>query len=138
LLVSAGGAPLHEPVAALGLLLRPHVELPALLTALAMVNPLDRQEVVHFSANEKYRGFVERQTREIARSTRLAHWQIPKDFDYAAAKALSNEARLRLARFKPLTVTEAQNISGVTPADISALLMYLQPGAKGFEPEDSD
>ncbi len=126
LLASVEGAPLAESTAALGLLRRPHIELDPLLACLGESNPLNRFESVAFSAHEKYRGFSDRQEREIARSTRLAHLIIPESFNYAEAKALSNEARHKLARIKPLTVGEAQGISGVTPADISALLMYLQ------------
>jgi tRNA uridine 5-carboxymethylaminomethyl modification enzyme len=126
LLEAAQSAPLHESVSALSLLRRPHVELVGLLQALEMENPLNRVEQVGFEAQERYRGFAERQDREIARSQRLAHLRIPVGFDYAEAKALSHEARMKLLKHKPLTVGQAQGISGVTPADISALLMYLQ------------
>lgn len=127
LLAEAGSAALHEPVNALSLLRRPHVTVAGLVQALGLENPLNRTELVEFEAREKYRGFAERQEREIARSQRLAHWRIPEGFNYGEALALSHEARGKLQKLKPLTVGEAQGIAGVTPADISALLMYLQP-----------
>jgi len=130
LIVGVGSSPLSESVSAMQLLRRPHIELQPLLDALAMTNPLSRLESLSFTARERYRGFSERQEREIARSTRLAHLKIPPEFDFAAAKALSNEARNKLSQYRPLTVGEAQNLPGITPADISALLMYLNQNAE--------
>ncbi len=138
LLESIGSSPLQESVSALSLLKRPHLTLEKLAGALQLELPLARMETVHFEAQERYQGFAERQQREIDRSIRLAHWVIPNAFDYAAAKALSQEARTKLEKFRPLTLGEARNVAGVTPADISALLMYLQPEMAGLASSGPD
>ncbi len=77
-------------------------------------------------ASERYRGFQERQRKEIDRNLRLATLRIPDGFDYATALSLSVEARQKLDRRRPLTVGQAQRIAGVSPADISGLIFHLQ------------
>jgi tRNA uridine 5-carboxymethylaminomethyl modification enzyme len=138
LLSNSGSAGLQESVAAMGLLKRPHINIRNLTEALGMEMTLNRQEEVFFEAETKYQGFVERQEREISRSIRLGHWQIPADFDFNQALALSKEARLKLAKHRPLTVAQAQSTAGVTPADISALIMYLQASLKDSGIQSTD
>ena len=81
-------------------------------------------------ASERYRGFWDRQLKEIERNKRLEGLRIPDDFDYPAAHALSTEARQKLALKRPLTVGLAQRISGVTPADISGLIFHINQASK--------
>jgi tRNA uridine 5-carboxymethylaminomethyl modification enzyme len=80
-------------------------------------------------AAERYRGFRDRQDKEIERNKRLEGLRIPAGFEYAAAHAMSTEARQKLAAKRPLTVGLAQRISGVTPADISGLIFHINQGA---------
>jgi tRNA uridine 5-carboxymethylaminomethyl modification enzyme len=129
-LAACGSAPLHEGASALGLLRRPDVGLPGLLECLGIAHVLEPGEMLVLEASERYRGFWDRQLKEIDRNRRLEGLHIPADFDYASARALSIEARQRLSARRPLTVGLAQRISGVTPADISGLIFHInqKPG----------
>jgi len=86
---------------------------------------LDARDLLALEASERYRGFRDRQEKEIERNRRLEGLRIPPDFDYGAAHALSLEARQKLAARRPLTVGHAQRIAGVTPADVSGLIFHI-------------
>ncbi len=74
----------------------------------------------------KYAGYLERQRAEIERSQREDGAAIPADFDFATVRGLSTEARTRLSAARPQTVAQARRVSGVTPAAIALLLVYLK------------
>ena len=74
----------------------------------------------------KYAGYIERQEQEVARFAGLEGKQIPAAFDYASAHGLSNEARHKLKQIRPATVGQASRISGVSPSDISVLMVFLK------------
>jgi len=74
----------------------------------------------------KYAGYIARQDIEVQRQRRLAHKRIPADFDFLALAHMRNEARERLSRHRPETIDQATRISGITPADIALLLVYLE------------
>jgi tRNA uridine 5-carboxymethylaminomethyl modification enzyme len=74
----------------------------------------------------KYSGYLQRQQNQIDRVARQAHRQLPPDLDYAAIETLSKEAREKLTKVKPLTIGQAARIGGVNPADVNALLVYLE------------
>ncbi|MDZ7343073.1 MAG: tRNA uridine-5-carboxymethylaminomethyl(34) synthesis enzyme MnmG [candidate division KSB1 bacterium] len=76
----------------------------------------------------KYEGFIARERQAVARFERLEEKRLPKDIDYHKLTALSAEAREKLARLRPASVGQAARISGVSPADISALLVYVRRG----------
>ena len=73
----------------------------------------------------KYEGYIDRQRVQIARSRKMEGMRIPADLDYAALKQISNEAKHKLAHIRPRTLGQAGRISGVTPADISVLMVHL-------------
>ncbi len=73
----------------------------------------------------KYAGYIDRQTQEVAKLAHVENILIPPDFDYSSVQSLRNEARQKLAKFAPRTVGQAQRISGVSPADISILMIAL-------------
>jgi tRNA uridine 5-carboxymethylaminomethyl modification enzyme len=75
--------------------------------------------------NLKYAGYIDRQTTEVAKLAHVENILIPPDFDYTSVHGLRNEARQKLAKFAPHTVGQAQRISGVSPADISILMIAL-------------
>ncbi|HEY9695122.1 MAG TPA: tRNA uridine-5-carboxymethylaminomethyl(34) synthesis enzyme MnmG [Oculatellaceae cyanobacterium] len=74
----------------------------------------------------KYYGYLQRQQNQIDLVSRQTNRQLPPDLDYALIDTLSKEAREKLAKVKPLTVGQAGRIGGVNPADINALLVYLE------------
>jgi tRNA uridine 5-carboxymethylaminomethyl modification enzyme len=73
----------------------------------------------------KYEGFIQRQNQQADKLEQLEARVIPKTFDFSAVAALSAEAREKLNEIRPETVGQASRISGVSPADISVLLIYL-------------
>jgi len=74
----------------------------------------------------KYSGYIKRQQHQIDQVARHAHRELPKDIEYMKIETLSMEAREKLTKVKPLTVGQASRIGGVNPADVNALLIYLE------------
>ena len=78
----------------------------------------------------KYSGYIQRQQNQIDQAARQANRSLPPDLDYSLIDTLSKEAREKLNQIKPLTVGQAARIGGVNPADINALLVYLEIQAR--------
>lgn len=76
-------------------------------------------------ANVKYEGYIKRQLAEVRRSERLEGYVLPADLDYSEVRGLRIEARQKLDKMRPMTLGQASHISGVSPADISVLLIRL-------------
>ena len=74
----------------------------------------------------KYQGYIERQLEEVEKFKRLEARRIPEDFDYHVIPGLSNEVREKLSAARPSSIGQASRISGVTPAALSILLVYLE------------
>ena len=85
-----------------------------------------RQAIEQLEIQSKYAGYIARQQTEVNRSERSEQMPIPDDFDYSRVRGLSNEVRGKLVAQRPQTVGMASRISGVTPAAISLLLVYLK------------
>ena len=73
----------------------------------------------------KYEGYIKRQRAEVERQARLESKKLPDDIDYKAIKGLRLEAAQKLDKIRPASVGQASRISGVNPADITVLLIYL-------------
>jgi tRNA uridine 5-carboxymethylaminomethyl modification enzyme len=78
----------------------------------------------------KYSGYIHRQQAQIEQVSRNANRKLPADLDYRAIDTLSKEAREKLSQVRPLTVGQAARIGGVNPADVNALLVYLEVQAR--------
>ena len=88
--------------------------------------PDDVKEQVNI--NIKYEGYIERQKKQVAAFKKLETKKLPQNIDYSSVKGLRLEAASKLNTYKPASIGQASRISGVSPADISVLLVYL--GAK--------
>ncbi|WP_394665019.1 tRNA uridine-5-carboxymethylaminomethyl(34) synthesis enzyme MnmG [uncultured Chryseobacterium sp.] len=75
--------------------------------------------------NIKYRGYIEKEKENVAKLNRLENIKIPEDFDYTKISSLSAEAKQKMTNVKPKTIAQAGRISGVSPADINVLVVYL-------------
>jgi tRNA uridine 5-carboxymethylaminomethyl modification enzyme len=73
----------------------------------------------------KYEGYIEKESEQVAKMEKIEHVYLRPDFDYMSLKSLSMEARQKLSHAKPRTLGQASRISGVTPSDISVLMIYL-------------
>lgn len=120
-----------QNLGALDLLKRPEINY-AKLIEMGYGNPNfgHKQIISQIEIQMKYDGYLKQQQDEIERHRRHENTKIPADFDYSEIKALSNEVRQKLTYTKPETLGQASRISGVTPAAISILLVYLKRTSK--------
>lgn len=118
--------PLTRDANALQLLRRPGAVYD-LVTALApSPERLLPEAVEQVVIEARYAGYIERQKQEVERQRRLEEWPVPADLDYGSLAGLRAEAVERLTRFRPASVGQAARIEGVSPADISVLLVHLR------------
>lgn len=75
--------------------------------------------------NIKYKGYIEKEKENVAKLSRLENVKIPEDFDYIKLSSLSAEAKQKMNKIRPKTLAQAGRISGVSPADINVLMVYL-------------
>jgi tRNA uridine 5-carboxymethylaminomethyl modification enzyme len=106
---------------------RPEVRLVELVANVPELGRLDLAAVVieAVEINHKYAGYLEREERLIERHRHLESKRIPEDFNFAAITGLRFEARERFTRFRPRSLGQAARISGISPADITTLSLYL-------------
>lgn len=124
ILEEMGTAPTKHGFTLAELLRRPEVSYQD-LGRLADLPELDPQVVEEVEIAIKYRGYLEKQKAAIDRFHKLEHRKL-QNIEYDLVPGLSRQAREKLAQFKPMTLGQASRISGVTPADISVLLVYLE------------
>jgi len=126
-MVEMFGKPLEHEYSLFELLRRPEVSYEAVLTlgeiGLGEVEPAVREQV---EIAAKYQGYIDRQTDEVARSRGQENTKLPDDLDYREIHGLPIEAQQKLNAQKPETIGQASRISGITPAAISLLLVYLK------------
>ncbi len=89
-------------------------------------NPLTRWEAEAVEIRVKYSGFIKRQEVQVERESSKFGKTIPDDIDYASITTLRMEAREKLSRVRPATIGQASRVGGVTPADVSSLLVHLE------------
>ncbi len=88
--------------------------------------------------NIKYEGYIKRQRQQVAQFKKLESKRLDDDFDYSTVKSLRREAVQKLNLYKPISIGQASRISGVSPADISVLLVYLEQRRHGGRREEND
>ena len=87
---------------------------------------LSKDVIEQVNINIKYDGYIKRQLKQVEQFKKMENKLIPQDLDYNDINSLRKEARQKLISFKPVSVGQASRISGVSPADISVLLVYLE------------
>jgi len=88
-------------------------------------NNLDEEVIQQAEIQVKYSGYIEKEKNNADKLNRLEGIKIPESFDYTKIKSLSAEAREKLLKIKPRTISQASRISGITPNDVSVLLVYM-------------
>ena len=88
-------------------------------------NDLDNEVIEQAEIQVKYSGYIAKEKNNADKLTRLEYVKIPSGFDYSQIKSMSSEAREKLKKVQPTTVAHASRISGVSPNDISVLLVYM-------------
>ncbi len=120
-----GSAPLHTGITLAELIRRPELSY-EMLSELDPERPLLAEDVIEqVNINIKYDGYIKRQQKQVKQFQKLENKRLPKDLDYTEVYGLRIEAQQKLNEWKPLSIGQASRISGVTPADISVLLIYL-------------
>jgi tRNA uridine 5-carboxymethylaminomethyl modification enzyme len=88
-------------------------------------NNLDKEILEQAEIQVKYSGYIEKERNNADKLTRLEDVKIPENFDYNKIKSMSIEAKQKLSKIRPVTISQASRISGVSPSDISVLLIYM-------------
>jgi len=128
-LESIGSSALHEGCKIADLILRPQVTIAGLAEVLpalkARIAEVSEEVVESCEIQIKYAGYIKREQIEAAKLQRLDQIRIPDGFNYEEVQSLSTEARQKLTRIRPKSIGEAQRIPGVSPNDISVLLVLM-------------
>jgi tRNA uridine 5-carboxymethylaminomethyl modification enzyme len=128
------GLGLQRETRASGLLRRPELQ-HSQVTALSMVGEPDwafdcdeqrEQAAQQLDVQARYAGYIDRQSREIAKHEKQESLRLPDDIDYAQVDGLSNEARQRLQTARPVTLGQASRLEGMTPSAVSLILIHLK------------
>ena len=126
MLEAHGTAPLTEGVRASELLRRPQISYSDLAPFDPQRKPLPEAVIEQVEIGIKYEGYIKKQLAQVEQMHRLEEKKIPEDIDYKAIHGLRLEAAEKLDRIRPMNIGQAGRISGVSPADVSVLLIYLQ------------
>lgn len=122
-------APLSQGMKAERILIRPEVNLADILAVhaelQAALSGYSTEVLEQVEIQKKYDGYIRKEREQAEKMIRLDDIRLPETFDYGMVKALSFEGREKLSRMKPNSLGQASRISGVTPADISVLMVYI-------------
>jgi len=128
-LEARGSAPLRQKVKLHGVLLRPPVDIASLRPFVPDLDgfliPYEQEYISLAEINMKYEGYLSKEKEMVEKMNRLEAVRLSDDFDYGRLGSLSNEAREKLMRLRPRTIGQASRISGISPADISVLLVHM-------------
>jgi len=112
-----------------GVLLRPHINLDKLRPHVSeldtFLSQYTEEQIQTAEVEMKYEGYIRKEQELVDKMNRLEEVRLGDGVDYESLKSLSSEAREKLARLKPRTIGQASRISGVSPSDISVLLVHM-------------
>jgi tRNA uridine 5-carboxymethylaminomethyl modification enzyme len=127
-LAEAQSSALKEPMTAANLLKRPEVTYPVIQRLASAEAPLSETVSEQVEIQVKYAGYIDKQLAQVEKMRKMENKKLPVDLDYMAINGLATEAKQKLHEVRPLSVGQASRVSGVNPADISILLIYLEQG----------
>ena len=129
MLVESGTDPINQQVKLSSILGRPQISLDSMMSHLPWLNEhfsdYTADAVEQAEIMKKYQGYISKEQEVVEKINRLEHIEIRESMDYTDIKSLSSEGRQKLNDIKPRTLGQASRISGVSPADISVLMVYL-------------
>ncbi|WP_418729444.1 tRNA uridine-5-carboxymethylaminomethyl(34) synthesis enzyme MnmG [Dialister invisus] len=133
-LESMGTAPLTTGTGADQILKRPEMTYRKMMEALGCP-AFDEEAVEEMEITVKYEGYITRQEAAVRKAARMENEKLPLDMDYLSLDGISTEARQKMDKIRPLSLGQAARIPGVSPADISVLMVYVKQrkGKKGAE-----
>ncbi len=126
ILANANSTPIKTGIHADELLKRPEITYAALESADTERKPLPRDVCEQVEISIKYEGYINRQMSQAKQFSKLENKRLPKDIDYKKIEGLRIEALQKLDKIRPLSLGQASRISGVSPADIAVLMIYLK------------
>ena len=125
ILETLGSTRLSEGISAKSLLQRPEMDYSKIKPYIGETS-LTLEEEKRVTILIKYKGYIDKALRQVVKQKKMEEKQIPVDINYDAVLNLSLEAKQKLSQIRPLTIAQASRISGINPADISVLLIYLK------------
>jgi tRNA uridine 5-carboxymethylaminomethyl modification enzyme len=130
ILFEKGSAPISQGDKMFKIFSRPQIDLEDMIKfekvrEYVAANDLDQEILEQAEIQVKYSGYIEKERNNADKLTRLEDVKIPEDFDYNKIKSMSIEAKQKLNKIRPVTISQASRISGVSPSDISVLLIYM-------------
>lgn len=127
-LAEKGAAALKDSVLAVEFLRRPEISYQELLQFIPADEVLTAKEIEQVEIQIKYEGYIKKAMEKVEKLKRMEAKRIPENIDYEAINGLATEARQKLMKIQPETIAQASRISGVNPADISILMVYIEQG----------
>ncbi|MCP1492264.1 tRNA uridine-5-carboxymethylaminomethyl(34) synthesis enzyme MnmG [Peribacillus frigoritolerans] len=127
-ITSSGGSELKDGIRASDLLKRPEMDYSHIQKLAPSDVELSEEVTEQVEIQIKYEGYIEKSLQQVDRLKKMENKKIPENIDYDAISGLATEARQKLKQVHPLSVAQASRISGVNPADVSILLVYLEQG----------
>ena len=128
LIRNAGGSELKDGIRASDLLRRTEMTYEHIRNISPSEDFIPAEVAEQVEIQIKYEGYIEKSIQQVERMKKMENKKIPVDIDYDAITGLASEARQKLKQVRPLSVGQASRISGVNPADVSILLVYLEQG----------
>ncbi|RKQ32971.1 tRNA uridine-5-carboxymethylaminomethyl(34) synthesis enzyme MnmG [Oceanobacillus halophilus] len=124
----AGATPLKEATKAYDLMKRPELGYEAIERMIEPNDALNDEIKEQVGIQIKYEGYIKKAVEQVNRMLKMEDKKVPEDIDYDAISGIATEARQKLKKIRPLSLGQASRISGVNPADISILLVYIEQG----------
>jgi len=127
-LEAKGSATLKDGVLANEILRRPEIGYQEIAPFIPANDALTNREIEQVEIQIKYEGYIKKAMEKVEKLKRMEAKRIPENIDYTAINGLATEAKQKLQKIQPETIAQASRISGVNPADLSILMVYIEQG----------